>query len=189
MLELDDIQHFLLARPRTRAALRVPHLLAAGPGAASLAVGHHRPCGSLPRDRLWPTRFAVVTVAFTWKGFRAWGRCHRPVDVSGGVPARDGGARSNPRRDGRDSSRPPGWRPCHSGPSCDCDPVRTGRGRGGSAAFASTSSTRHSLRVLRARQPLRLPGRGGFLDTRSQGDSTARHDSLKQFWKNLATAT
>ena len=41
MLELDDIQHFLLARPRPRRAVRVPHLPAAG-GRPGLALRHSR---------------------------------------------------------------------------------------------------------------------------------------------------
>jgi hypothetical protein len=74
MLELDDIQHFLLARPRALAA-RYGFLCFRRPddGCAWLAgiidrVGRGRAVTSGgPLDSRW------VTVAFTWNGLRALG--------------------------------------------------------------------------------------------------------------------
>jgi len=73
MLEFDDIQHFLLARPPALAA-RYEFLTFRQPagGRAWLAgviekVGTAKAVGSSELDSRW------VTVAFTWNGLRALG--------------------------------------------------------------------------------------------------------------------
>ena len=106
MLELDDIQHFLLTRPRAMAA-RYGFLRYRQPdhGRAWLAgiidrVGTGRAMsGADQPDARW------VTVAFTWNGLRALGVDDAsPGDIPRGVPTRHGRAGGNTGRHGHEPS-------------------------------------------------------------------------------------
>ena len=102
-LELDDIQHFLMARPRAMAA-RYEFLTFGNPagGRAWLAglidkVGTAKGVGSSILDSRW------VTVGFTWNGLS---KRLRVADAAvshlpGGISSRDGCPSGHPWNDGR----------------------------------------------------------------------------------------
>ena len=126
MLELEDIQHFLLTRtPALAARYEFLSFESVPAGRAWLAglvdkVGTGQSVGTASPDARW------VTIAFTCSGLRALGVDDQalatfPDEFRQGMAARA----EILGIDGRQRSGSLGRRSRESGPSCDCDSVRT----------------------------------------------------------------
>ena len=175
MLELDDIQHFLLTRPPALAAryefLSLPGRVVgprAGWPACSTTSGTRR-----RRAAHADARQPLGHVAFTWNGL-ARARRRRGVagDVSGRVPPRHGGARRVLGDTGAEPSGPLGGRPGRrriSTPSSSCSPATSPNASAASANYQAFrggvsrrrgclhAGSRGDAAVRPCPRPLRLP--------------------------------